>query len=212
MPMSVDRLTILAALLAALAVVSLVSGVARMAFQRRIQLVGPCGGLALMLAALTLLAVAGWTQTYCGLHGIQIVATVHAAPVPGSPQAMQVVFTPVTDGKPGRAQTYYVRGDEWQLGAQIVAWQDWLNILGLHASYRITSLTGYYVEARGRAGQQVTTYDLGSAHGTMSRLLHDHPDLMPFARIAAGNAVRMLPGPATYNVYLSASGSWAAQS
>ncbi len=211
-PATVDRLTIFAALLAVLALASFVSGITRMLTERRARVFRLLGGPAILLAALAVFAVAGWAQTYRALIRNQLVATVTAVPVPGKAQTMQVVFTPMLDGKSGRAKTFTIRGDEWQLGGDVVTWQDWLNILGVHTGYRITQLDGYYENPNDYKTRPVTRYDLGSAHDTVSEFQHQHANLMAFVRTTHGNGVRMLPSPAIYQVYLSTSGYWAAQS
>jgi hypothetical protein len=181
-----------------------------MVSENRVRLLGPCGGLVLILVAVMTFAMAGWAQTYRGLSSNQLVATIHSQLVPGTPQNMQVVFTPIVNGKAGHAQVFNVKGDEWQLRGEVVTWQDWLNILDLRADYRITGLAGYYEDASDGRTKPITTYELSDAHDTVSRLVHNYPGLMPLARITS-SSVRMLPGPATYQVYLSSAGYWAAQ-
>jgi hypothetical protein len=198
-------------LLALFAAASIVSGIARMVSEHRVRLFGVCGGLALLLTAALVCSMAGWAQTYHGLGSNQIVATVHSELVPGAPNTMQVVFTPVVNGKAGRAQVFTVKGDEWQLRGEVVTWQDWLNILGLRANYRFTGLSGYYEDTSDSTSSPATAYDLSSAHDAVNRLVHDHPGLMPLARLTS-SSVRMLPGPATYQIYISSAGYWAAQS
>ena len=182
-----------------------------MVSERRVRLLGLCGGLVLLLAAALAFAMAGWTQAYRGLSANQIVATVHSELVPGAPKTMQVVYTPIVNGKTGHAQVFTVKGDEWQLRGDVVTWQDWLNILGLRANYRITGLSGYYEDTRDNKSRAATTYDLNHAPDAVSRFVHDHPGLMPLAHVTS-SSVRMLPGPGTYQVYISSAGYWAAQS
>ncbi len=195
-----------------LALASVVAGIAEMVAGRRIRIGRLCGGLVLAGAAVAVLAVDGWTQSYHDLAQDQLVAMVHADPVPGLEQTMQVVFTPVTDGKAGQSHTFTVKGDEWLLSGDVLSWQDWLNILGLRADYRITTLAGYYENAADYANKPVTAYRLDGSPDKVSRFLRQHTSLVPFVRVHSGNGVRMLPSTATYRVYLSASGFWTAQS
>ena len=212
LPSTVDRLTVLAAVLALIAVALIVFGVTGMLRERRTDLTAPCCGLALMIVSLAVFGLAGWAQSYRSLADGQLVATVQATVVPGAPETMQVVFSPVVDDKVGYPLIYTITGDEWQLSADIVTWQNWLNILGLHADYRFTSLSGYYEGGNAHDAKPVTSYTLSESRDTVSRFIQHHHDLAPLLRVTSGNEVRMLPGPFTYLVYLSTSGGWTAQS
>ena len=212
LPTTVDRLSVLAAGLALIAVALIATGVTEMLWERRVQWAAPCCGLALMIVSLAVAGLAGWTQSYRSLADGQLVATVQATVVPGAPETMQVVFSPVVNDKVGYPQIFTIKGDEWQLSADIVTWQNWLNILGLHADYRFTSLSGYYEGGNEHNTKPTTSYTLGESHDTMSRFIQYHRDLAPLLRVTGGDEVRMLPGPFTYLVYLSTSGGWTAQS
>jgi hypothetical protein len=202
---------LLGAALALLALGLVVSGIVRSISSRHLRLLAPCVGLAVLLLSCGVLVAAGWAQTYRALGRERLVATVQATAVPGVRQTMQVVLTPVTDGKEGRAQVFTVKGDEWQLSADIITWQDWLNILGLRDDYRLTALSGYFEAAHDRQMQSATTYDLSGSHDVVSRFVHHHPDSAPLLHMTTGVAVRMLPSAATYQVYLSPTGGWTAQ-
>jgi hypothetical protein len=211
-PVTIDRLTLLAAALVILAVASFLSGIVRMLRERRVRIFRIGSGLVLVLLGLAVFAVAGWAQTYRALTSRVLVATVRATPLADHAQTMTVVYTPVTNGETGRPETFTIQGDAWVLGGDIIKWSDWLNVLGVHTGYRITRLMGYYQDANDYRTKRVSAYDLASAHDTVTTLLHDHPNLMPFVQATYGNDVRMLPNAnVTYQVYLSTSGYWAAQ-
>ena len=210
-PVNVDRLTLLAGLLAVLALASIISGIVHLFRRRKLGVMRFGTGIILLLVGLAVFAVAGWAQTYRALTFNQLVATIHAAPVPGQAQTMQVVYTPVVDGKKGTSQIFTIKGDEWLLGGDVIKWQDWLNILGVHTGYRITRIMGYFEDANDYKTKQVSAYNLNNSKDTVTQFLHDHSNLMPFVRATYGNDVRMLPDPtATYQVWVSTSGYWAA--
>jgi hypothetical protein len=211
-PVAFDGLTLLAGLLALLALASLASGVVHMARERRIRPLRFGGGVIMLLLGLAVFAVAGWAQTYRALTHNELVGTVRAVPVAGRIQTMQVTYTPIQDGKPGTPHTYAVRGDEWQLGGDIIKWQDYLNILGVHTGYRTTRLMGYYEDPNDYRVKPVTAYNLDNGSDTVQTFLHEHPNLVPFVRATYGNDVRMLPDAnVIYQVYVSTSGYWTAQ-
>jgi hypothetical protein len=211
-PVTFDRLTLLAALLAVLALAGIISGIVHLFTQRRIRLFRIGSGIILLLIGFGVFAVAGWAQTYRALTKAELVATIHAAPVVGAQQTMKVVYTQVTNGTHGQPQTFTIKGDEWQIGGDVIKWQDWVNILGVHTGYRITRLMGYYEDPNDYKTKRVSAYDLNKSHDTVSQFLHDHANLMPFVRATYGNDVRMLPdASATYQIFLSTSGYWAAR-
>jgi hypothetical protein len=211
-PTDFDRLTLLAALLAILGIVGVASGIVGLFRERRFRIFRIGSSVILVVAGLCVFAIAGWAQTYRALTKNELVATIHAVPVPGQPQTMQVIYTPVTGGTSGQPQSFTVSGDEWQLGGDVIKWQDWLNILGVHTGYRVTRLMGYFEDANDYRTKRVSAYNLSNSHDTVSKFLHDHTNLMPFVRATYGNDVRMLPdAAATYQIYLSTSGYWAAR-
>jgi hypothetical protein len=127
-------------------------------------------------------------------------------------QLMTVTYTPITNGQPGTSQTFTVYGDQWQLGGDIIKWQDWVNILGVQTGYRVTRLMGYYNDATDYRSKPISAYDLDGGTDRLQQFIHDHPNVTPFVRATYGNDVRMQPDPtATYNVYVSTSGYWTAQ-
>ena len=211
LPVTVDRLTVLAVLLCILAAAVVLTGVVAIFAQHRVPFATFGNGLVLLVLGVIVFAAAGWAQTYRSLTHNQLVATVRAVPVPGKAQTMQVVYTPITDGKSEQARVFTVAGDEWQLSGNVITWQDWLNILGVGTGYRITQLSGYYENANDYGTKPVTTFDLNASGDSVSRFQRDHPNLMPFVHVTGGNGLRMLPGAATYQVYLSPTGYWAAQ-
>lgn len=208
-PVTFDGLTLLAGIVALVALAGIASGMVDIARHRRVRPLRLGGGLILLLLALVVVAVAGWAQTYRTLTHNELVATVRAVPANGQRQTMLVTYTPVQDGKPGTPATYTVRGDEWLLGGDIIKWQDYLNILGVHTGYRTTRLMGYYEDPNDYKIKPVTAYNLVRGPDTVQTFLRDHPEWVPFVRATYGNDVRMLPdAQQTYQVFVSTSGYW----
>ena len=50
------------------------------------------------------------------------------------------------DTRSGESGFYELRGDEWQLDAQILTWHGYANLLGLDAHYRLHRLSGRYTD------------------------------------------------------------------
>lgn len=210
-PVSIDAFTIIAGVVALLAIAGFVSGVVNIIRYRRLGLFRLTGSVILLLVGLAVFALAGWAQTYKALTAAQLVATIKAVPSGHTYQLMTVIYTPITNGHPGATQTFSVYGDQWQLGGDIIKWQDWLNILGVQTGYRVTRIMGYYNDANEYRVKPISAYDLDGGTDTVQQFIQDHPNLMPFVRATYGNDVRMQPDPTrTYNVYVSTSGYWTA--
>lgn len=208
-PVHIDGITALAAALGILALAGLLSGIVSLLRGRGLHLLRVGGGLVLLLIGLVAFAVAGWAQTYRALTRAELVAYIRAIPAAGQPQTMRVTYTPVQDGTPGAAQTYIVHGDQWELGGDVIKWQDYVNILGVHTGYRITRLDGYYDDAHDYRTKPITFIDLAGQPDAVEQFVHDHGNLMPFVRALYHNAVAAPPDPAaTYSVFLSTSGYW----
>ncbi len=212
-PITFDGITLLALVLACLAVVAIVSAIVDLARERRLRPFRFGGGFILLLLGLVAFGFAGWAQTYRSLTHNELVAYIQAAPIQGQSQTMSVTYTPVHDGQNGTPLTYLIKGDEWQLGGDVIKWQDYMNILGVHTGYRITRLMGYYDNAADYKTKRVTAEDLDGGSDDVYRFLQDHANLAPFVRATYGNAVIQRPDPThTYKVYLSTSGYWTATS
>ena len=209
-PVNIDAFSLIALAFVVLALLIIAWGLARIVRERRFRFFHLSGGLVLLLLGLLVLAVAGWAQTYQALTHNEWVADIHAVPI-GS-QTMRVTYTPVSSGTLGTPQTYTVRGDEWVLGGDVIKWQDWVNLLGVHTGYRITRLMGYYDNAGDYKTKAVSAYALDGGSDTVQQFLHSHQDLIPFVRATYGNDVRMYPDAgATYQVFVSTSGYWTAR-
>jgi hypothetical protein len=208
-PVAIDGVTILAAVLGILALAGILSAIVSVFRGRGLRLLRLGGGLVLLLIGLLAFAVAGWAQTYRALTRAELVAYVRAVPIMGQQQTMRVTMTPVQNGTPGAAQTYVVHGDQWELGGDVIKWQDYVNILGLHTGYRLTRLDGYYDDAHDYQHKPLTFIDLAGHQDAVGQFVHDHQALLPFVRAIYHNAVAAPPDPhATYRVYLSTSGYW----
>jgi hypothetical protein len=213
-PVAIDGPTLLAAALGILALAGILSGLVSLFRGRGLHLLRMGGGLVLLLIGLVAFAVAGWAQTYRALTKEELVAYIRAVPVAGQSQTMRVNYTPVQGGTLGVTQTYIVHGDQWELGGDVIKWQDYVNILGVHTGYRITRLDGYYNDKNDYYDHKPLTFiDLAGHANTVEQFAHDHPNLMPFVRAIYHNATAAPPDPnATYRVYLSTSGYWTTQS
>lgn len=96
-------------------------------------------GIVLLAAAAMLLLVSSNIHTYERLVFEQPIASINFHQM--SPQHFSVELK-----EPGSGESWFyeLRGDEWQLDAQILTWQGYANLLGLDAYYRLHRLSGRY--------------------------------------------------------------------
>lgn len=206
-PVDFDRLTLLAGLAMIAALAILASAVVHLARERHLGIGQIGGGLVMILVALVVFAIAGWAQTYHQLTHNELVAYINA--VPTGPQRIQVTYTPVHGGTRGTPRTYTIHGDQWELGGDVVKWQNWVNILGVDTGYRVSRLDGYYTDPNDYKTKPVSVFDLGQGRDAMETFLHDHGNLVPFIRATYHNATAQVPDPEnSYRVYVSTSGYW----
>ncbi len=62
----------------------------------------------------------------------------------------------------GESWFYELRGDEWQLDAQILTWQGYANLLGLDSYYRLHRLSGRYTDINEERNQPHTVHGLAA--------------------------------------------------
>lgn len=62
----------------------------------------------------------------------------------------------------GESWFYELRGDEWQLDAQILTWQGYANLLGLDSYYRLHRLSGRYTDIKEERSAPHTVHGLAA--------------------------------------------------
>ena len=98
-------------------------------------------GVVLLTAAAMLFLVSSNIHTYERLVYEQPIASISFHKI--APQHFSVELEPQGDGE---NWFYELRGDEWQLDAQILTWHGYANLLGLDSYYRLHRLSGRYTD------------------------------------------------------------------
>lgn len=206
-PVSVDGLTLLAGLLAVLAIAAVLSGLVAMLRERRFRPGRFGGGLLLLVLGLFVFAVAGWAQTYRQLAREELVGTVQAVPVSGQPQTFTAIYTPVSDGKRGTPQAYILKGDGWLIGGDVIKWQSWVNVLGVNTGYRTTRLEGFYSDINDENSKPHTAAALGGGTDSGYDWLRHHSSWVPFIEATDLSMAGVPVNPSrTYGIYVTTSG------
>jgi hypothetical protein len=91
--------------------------------------------------------------------------------------------------------TYLLQGDEWMVQGDIIKFPAWLNVLGLHAGYKLTHLEGRYDDITLENTAQHTAISLNGGDDTFFQTTSTHRQwFAPFVDAAYGNAVFQAPG------------------
>ena len=107
--------------------------------RRRFKLTRGLSGLVLIAVAVSLLWVSFLVQSYLGLTGEIKVAHIRATPIANVAHQMSVeVMLYDGNGHVTSDNTYLIQGDEWMVQGDIIKFPAWLNVVGLHAGYKLT--------------------------------------------------------------------------
>jgi hypothetical protein len=98
-------------------------------------------GVVLLTAAAMLFLVSSNIHTYERLVYEQPIASISFHKI--APQHFSVELEAQGDGE---NWFYELRGDEWQLDAQMLTWHGYANLLGLDSYYRLHRLSGRYTD------------------------------------------------------------------
>src|SRR6266571_5624401 len=156
-------------------------------------------GIVLLLIAISLLWLTFLVQSYLGLTGNIKVARVHATSVANLPHMMSVDLTLYDqNGQRTSDNTYVVNGDEWMLQGDIIKFPTWLNILGLHSSYKLTRLEGRYDDSELERHATHTVVDLNGGDDNFFKTVQAQAWISPVIEAAYGNAVFLRADSMTY--------------
>ncbi|MFL5626200.1 MAG: hypothetical protein ACJ788_11470 [Ktedonobacteraceae bacterium] len=167
-------------------------------------------GVVLVLVAISLLWLTFLIQTYLGLTGDIKVARVHATPIENVAHEMSINLTLYDkNGQPNLEKTYLVNGDEWMLQGDIIKFPNWLNIVGLHSSYKLTRLEGRFDSSDLERHATHTVIDLNGGDDNFFKTVQEQAWVSPIVQGAYGNAVFLAADGKTYDVFVSQTGLFA---
>ena len=96
--------------------------------------------------------------------------------------------------------TYLIQGDEWIVQGDIIKFPAWLNIVGLHAGYKLTRLEGRYDDINLENTASHTAIPLNGGDDNFFHTTYVHKQwFAPFVDATYGNAVFQAPG--SYDVF-----------
>ena len=176
----------------------------RRLWQRRVfagVLQGLSGLLFLALAALAI-SIAMNLYTYSVFNDEQPVAEVRFEELAN--QYYRLYLIP--EGQ--AAQTYEIRGDEWQIDARVIKWHGLANLAGMRTVYRLERISGRYRNVQQERVDVRSVYALNTLDGvdiwTVSR---KNQKYMPWIDAVYGSAAYMpMANQARFKVTVSSSG------
>ncbi len=111
-------------------------------------------------------------------------------------------------------QSVNLRGDEWQLDAQVLSWQGVATLLGLDANYRLHRISGRYLDITEEQQRPRTVYSLITKPEYIEddrfdlwQFAHEHQDLLQWVDAVYGSAVFLpMTDGAQYSIAIGRTG------
>lgn len=194
---------ILVLIISLLGLVLLLSGLARL-FRRKILRgsLQSLGGLLLILAAILSWSVALNLYGYQRLTQERPVARLRFEALGPQMYRVYVIHPDQT------AQSFELRGDEWQVDARVLKWSGLATLLGMETAYQLDRITGRYHDLQQERQMPRTVYSLYQERGVdVWRLAHEHRGWIPWVDAVYGSATYMpMVDRAEYALKITTSG------
>lgn len=147
-------------------------------------------------------------QSYLGLTGDIKVAQVQAVSFENVPHEMSIHITLYDQygNVSTPEQVYAIKGDEWMLQGDILKFATWLNVVGIHSSYKLTRLEGQYQDVTLEQNNQHTVVPLNGGDDDFFKNTYKQAWSSPFVEAAYGNAIILPANGRTYTVLVSQTG------
>ena len=165
-------------------------------FPRRFKITHGLSGIVLIAVAVSFLWVTFLVQSYIGLTGEIKVAHIRATSIANVAHQMSVeVMLYDGNGHVTSDNTYLIQGDEWMMQGDIIKFPAWLNVVGLHAGYKLSRLEGRYDDIRLENTAHHTAIPLNGGDDNFFQTTYTHKQwFAPFVDAEYGNAVFQAPG------------------
>jgi hypothetical protein len=164
--------------------------------RRRFKVTRGFSGILLIAVAVSILWVTFLVQSYLGLTGEIKVAHIRATPIANAAHQMSVdVMLYDGNGHVTSEDTYLLQGDEWMVQGNIIKFPAWLNVVGLHAGYKLTRLEGRYDDLTLENTARHTAIALNGGDDSFFQTTYAHRQWFArFVDASYGNAVFQTPG------------------
>lgn len=169
-------------------------------------------GIIMLILAISLLWLTFAVQSYLGLTNDVKVARVQATSFENDPHNMNLQLTMLDkDGNPTSNKLYNLNGDLWRLECVMIKFPAWMNILGIHSSYKLTRLEGSYNDPKLESSSHHVVVELNGGVGDFFNQTYGNSLTKPFVDATYGNGVFEPADGKTYDIYVSQTGLYARQ-
>jgi hypothetical protein len=160
-------------------------------------------GIVLLSTAAMLFLVSSNIYTYERLVYEQPIASISFHQM--SPQHYGVQLEDLSSGE---SWFYELRGDEWQLDAQILTWKGFANLLGLDSHYRLHRLSGRYTDIEQERTAPHTVHGLSAEQRIdLWSYANEYRNWLSMVDATYGSAVFLpMDDTARYNISISRNG------
>lgn len=160
---------------------------------------GRNGGTALLLLIAPIVGIWMLVHSFQAFDATTKVATIQASPIVNQPHTMAIAFTSYDNaGNPTHAE-YELSGDRWELSADVVNFQPWVNLLGVSNGFQLSRLTSQYDDSNAHSVQPV-------------ELPHNQAFSIPFVERSHYTGGVIMPADGTtYNIFVTLEGQMFAQ-
>ena len=180
------------------AVLLLVGGLLIRSAARRPGLLAKLYGLVVAALLLALgaagLGLGAALQAFEAFAGSRVIAQVRCRWV--GPNAFELRYTPIADGRPEPARTYRLTGDQWAISGGVVKWHPWLTALGVPSYHRPSRLSGRYAELAQELSHPATAVELAGEPDRLWWWLYRLDPWLPFVDAVYGSAAYTYVNPA----------------
>jgi len=106
------------------------------------------------------------------------------------------------------AQTYEIRGDEWQIDARVIKWHGLANLAGMRTVYRLERISGRYRDVQQERLDVRSVYALNTLDGIdIWSVSHNNQKYLPWIDAVYGSAAYMpMASQARFQVSVASSG------
>lgn len=147
-----------------------------------------------------------YLQSFFAFTRKELVAEVTCEPLAGTDYHMQLVL--IRKHGPGAniRQSFLITGDQWYIRGDILKWENWLNLFGLHTCYKLTRVGGFFNNPREE--YRASHYSLvPEEDSSVWRWLYENGYKLPFIVDVYGNSDYKYPASnKTFKVYVTTSG------
>src|SRR5437762_4893138 len=164
--------------------------------RRHFKVMRGLSGIVLIAVAVSLLWVTFLVQSYLGLTGEIKVAHIRATPIANIAHEMSVELMLYDgNGHITSDNTYLIQGDDWMVQGDIIKFPAWLNVVGLHAGYKLTRLEGRYNDIKLENTAHHTAVPLNGGDDNFFQTYYTHKQwFAAFVHAEYGNAVFQASG------------------